>query len=205
MEVATSVLYLEAAFEDLDPNDPKMTVRMANLADRLEEVRVGGMPQPLQSWMEDLYRRVSDKQTMGSVVGELRTSLGELESSLDVYFRDPQNKTVLAAVPRQLSQMRGVLSVLGLDQASHAVLRMRDTIESMLVPSSSNRRVSEQSVFDQLGNNLGALSFLIDMLNYQPALVKKLFVYDEEKNQLTSLMGRPPDAGDAASRITVNI
>ena len=190
MEVATSVLYLEAAFEDLDPNDPQMTVRMANLADRLEEVRVGGMPQPLQSWMEDLYRRVSDKQTMGSVVGELRTSLGELESSLDVYFRDPQNKTVLAAVPRQLSQMRGVLSVLGLDQASHAVLRMRDTIESMLVPSSSNRRVSEQSVFDQLGNNLGALSFLIDMLNYQPVLAKQLFVYDDEKGELRPLMGR---------------
>ena len=190
MEVATSVLYLEAAFEDLDPNDPQMTVRMANLADRLEEVRVGGMPQPLQSWMEDLYRRVSDKQTMGSVVGELRTSLGELESSLDLYFRDPQNKAVLAAVPRQLAQMRGVLSVLGLDQASHAVLRMRDTIESMLLPSGVSHSVSEQAIFDQLGNNLGALSFLIDMLNYQPTLAKQLFVYDEEKGTLRPLMGR---------------
>ncbi len=190
MEVATSVLYLEAAFEDLDPNDPQMTVRMANLADRLEEVRVGGVPQPLQSWMEDLYRRVSDRQTMGSVVGELRTSLGELESSLDLYFRDPQNKTVLAAVPRQLAQMRGVLSVLGLDQASHAVLRMRDTIESMLLPSGVSQSVSEQAIFDQLGNNLGALSFLIDMLNYQPTLAKQLFVYDEEKGALRPLMGR---------------
>ena len=190
MEVATSVLYLEAAFEDLDPNDPQMTVRMANLADRLEEVRVGGMPQPLQSWMEDLYRRVSDKQTMGSVVGELRTSLGELESSLDLYFRDPQNKILLAAVPRQLAQMRGVLSVLGLDEASHAVLQMRDTVESMLVASGDSQPVSEQSVFDQLGNNLGALSFLIDMLNYQPALAKQLFVYDADKGELKSVMGR---------------
>ncbi|MFM9902607.1 MAG: Hpt domain-containing protein, partial [Polaromonas sp.] len=197
MEVATSVLYLEAAFEDLDPNDPQMTVRMANLADRLEEVRVGGMPQPLQSWMEDLYRRVSDKQTMGSVVGELRTSLGELESSLDLYFRDPQNKAVLAAVPRQLAQMRGVLSVLGLDQASHAVLRMRDMIESMLLPSGDGHSVSEQSVFDQLGNNLGALSFLIDMLNYQPTLAKQLFVYDEEKGELRPLMGRVQKASAA--------
>ena len=33
--------------------------------------------------------------------------------------------------------------------------------------------------FDKLGNNLGALGFLIDMLNYQPALAKKLFVFDE--------------------------
>lgn len=199
MEVATSVLYLEAAFEDLDPNDPQMTVRMANLADRLEEVRVGGMPQPLQSWMEDLYRRVSDKQTMGSVVGELRTSLGELESSLDLYFRDPQNKAVLAAVPRQLAQMRGVLSVLGLDQASHAVLRMRDTIESLLVPGGQSQPAPEQSLFDQLGNNLGALSFLIDMLNYQPTLAKQLFVYDEEKGELRPLMGRVQKANTASA------
>ena len=199
MEVATSVLYLEAAFEDLDPNDPQMTVRMADLADRLEGVRVGGMPQPLESWMEDLYRRVSDKQTMGSVVGELRTSLGELESSLDVYFRDPQNKDPLAAVPRQLAQMRGVLSVLGLDQASHAVLRMRDTVESILVPGADNLRAPDQSVFNQLGNNLGALSFLIDMLNYQPVLAKQLFVYDEEKGELRPLMGRVQKVSAASS------
>lgn len=199
MEVATSVLYLEAAFDDLDPNDPQMTLRMADLADRLEEVRVGGMPQPLQSWMEELYRRVSDKQTMGSVVGELRTSLGELESSLDVYFRDPKNKGPLASVPRQLAQMRGVLSVLGLDQASHAVLRMRDTIESILVPSGDDQSVPEQSVFNQLGNNLGALSFLIDMLNYQPVLAKQLFVYDEEKGELRPLMGRVQKVSATAS------
>ena len=29
--------------------------------------------------MEDLYRRVSDRQTMGSVVQELRASLSEIE------------------------------------------------------------------------------------------------------------------------------
>jgi chemosensory pili system protein ChpA (sensor histidine kinase/response regulator) len=133
MEVATSVLYLEAAFDDLDPNDPQLAVRTANLADRLEGVRAGGQPQPLEGWMEELYRRVSDKQTMGSVVGELRISLGELEKSLDVFFRNPQDKVTLQAVPGQLSQMRGVLSVLGLDQASHAVLRMRDSVEQMLV------------------------------------------------------------------------
>ena len=190
MEVATSMLYLEAAFEDLDPNDPQMTVRMANLAERLEGVRVGGMPQPLQSWMEELYRRVSDKQTMGSVVGELRTSLGDLEASLDVFFRDPTNKAVLGTVPRQLAQMRGVLSVLGLEQAAQAVLRMRDTVESMISADQSTEGADSAVIFDQLGNNLGALSFLIDMLNYQPALAKQLFVYDEEKGELRPLMGR---------------
>jgi chemosensory pili system protein ChpA (sensor histidine kinase/response regulator) len=204
MEVATSVLYLEAAFDDLDPNDPQLAVRTANLAERLEGVRAGGQPQPLEGWMEELYRRVSDKQTMGSVVGELRVSLGELEKSLDVFFRNPQDKVALQSVPGQLSQMRGVLSVLGLDQASHAVLRMRDSVEQMLITEIDEQLARAAGTFEHLGNNLGALSFLIDMLNYQPALAKKLFVYDAEKGELKPLMGRAQNAASAATSVTVN-
>ncbi len=202
MEVATSVLYLEAAFDDLDPNDPQLAVRTRHLAERLENVRQGGEPQPLEAWMEELYRRVSDKQTMGSVVGELRISLGELEKSLDRFFRNPQDKTVLTNVPWQLAQMRAVLSVLGLDQASQAVLRMRDSVEQMLKTEVDVQLARSAGTFDQLGNNLGALSFLIDMLNYQPALAKKLFVYNEEKDELRPLMGRTQKVGDAASALS---
>ena len=190
MEVATSLLYLEVVFDDLDPSDPLLAIRTLNLAERLDGVRIGGEPQPLESWMEELYSRVSDKQTMGSVVGELRVSLGELEKALDAFFRDPTDKPSLQPVPAQLSQMRGVLSVLGLDQASHAVARMRDSVEEMLVTEVDEERARAAGTFDQLGNNVGALSFLIDMLNYQPVLAKKLFVYDEEKGELKPLMGR---------------
>ncbi|ABE43092.1 hybrid sensor histidine kinase/response regulator [Polaromonas sp. JS666] len=204
MEVATSVLYLEAAFDDLDPNDPQLAVRTTNLAERLEGVRAGGESQPMESWMEELYRRVSDKQTMGSVVGELRGSLGELEKALDVFFRNPQDRTALQAVPGQLSQMRGVLSVLGLDQASHAVSRMKETVEQMLVTEIDEQLARTAGTFDHLGNNLGALSFLIDMLNYQPVLAKKLFVYDDEKGELKPLMGRTQSPPSAASTVTVN-
>ncbi|MDQ8002311.1 MAG: hybrid sensor histidine kinase/response regulator, partial [Pseudomonadota bacterium] len=71
MEVATSVLYLEAAFEDLDPQDRQLTARTVQLAGRIERAREGGRSEPLEPWMEELYRRVSDRQTMGTVVDEL--------------------------------------------------------------------------------------------------------------------------------------
>ncbi|MET0311194.1 MAG: Hpt domain-containing protein, partial [Burkholderiaceae bacterium] len=190
MEVATSVLYLEAAFEDLDPNDPDLARRTNRLAERLDTLRAGGQQEPTEAWMEDVYRRVADRQNMGSVVGELRTSLGDLEKSLDQFFRNPQDKTVLRDVPGQLSQMRGVLSVLGLDQASHAVLKMRDAIEQIMVTEIDEEKARAAGTFDKLGNNLGALGFLIDMLNYQPALAKKLFVYDDALGELKPLMGR---------------
>ena len=42
MEVATAVLYLEAAFQDLDPADAQLAARTARLAERLDTVRQGG-------------------------------------------------------------------------------------------------------------------------------------------------------------------
>ena len=190
MEVATAVLYLEAAFQDLDPTDSQLQQRTARLAERLDRVRQGGQPEALEPWMEELYRRVSDRQTMGSVVGELRGTLNELEKLLDQFFRNPQDKGPLRDAPAHLSQMRGVLSVLGLDQASQAVMRMRDAVEEIIVTEIDEEKARAAGTFDKLGNNLGALGFLIDMLNYQPALAKKLFVYDDSNGELKPLMGR---------------
>lgn len=199
MEVATAVLFLEAAFEDLDPSDPQLEARTGRLAERLEKVRSGGQPEALEPWMEELYRRVSDKQTMGTVVGELRTSLGELEKSLDQFFRNPREKGALRDVPGHLSQMRGVLSVLGLDQAAQTVLRMRESVEHIMAGEGDGDGAHAAGSFEKLGTNLGAMGFLIDMLNYQPALAKKLFVFDDASGELRPLMGRTVAAAAPAA------
>jgi len=189
MEVATSVLYLEAAYEDLDPTDNQMAERSARLAQRLEHVTNGGEPEPLEVWMEELYRRVSDRQTMGSVVDELRGTLAEVEKSLDQFFRDPRDKGPLREVPSQLAQMRGVFSVLGLEQPSIAALRMRSMVEQFLVDD-IDEASARGGAFEKLGNSLGAMGFLIDMLSYQRNLAKTLFVYDEAQGEFKPLMGR---------------
>ncbi|MDD2712662.1 MAG: hybrid sensor histidine kinase/response regulator, partial [Simplicispira sp.] len=189
MEVATSVLYLQAVLEELDTSDEQMTSRAHCLAQRLERVCSGADSDPLEMWMEDLYRRVSDHQTMGSVVSELRATLGEAERAMDQFFRSPEDAALLAVVPGHLAQMRGVLSVLGLDQASLAVVRMRDMVERLLINEVSDEPARNQ-IFEKLANSLGALGFLIDMLSYQRALARKLFVYDEALGELRVLMGR---------------
>ncbi len=197
MEVATSILYLDAAYEDMDPTESSMSERSDRLARRLDHVVAGGQPEALEPWMEELYRRVSDRQTMGSVVEELRSSLTEIEKSLDTFFRNPKDKAPLNDVPNQLAQMRGVFSVLGLDQASLATVRMRDTVEKFLVDN-IDEEAARTGVFEKFGNSLGALGFLIDMLSYQRALAKKLFVYDEELGEFKPLMGREREVAAVA-------
>jgi chemosensory pili system protein ChpA (sensor histidine kinase/response regulator) len=189
MEVATAVLYLEAAYEDLDPTDSHLAERSERLAQRLRQVSAGAEPEPMESWMEELYRRVSDRQTMGSVMDELRSTLVEVEAALDHFFRNPSDKSPLREVPSRLSQMRGVFSVLGLDQPALAALRMRASVEKFLVDD-IDVDSARTGIFEKLGNSLGAMGFLIDMLSYQRALAKKLFVYDEALGEFKPLMGR---------------
>ncbi|KEH14015.1 hypothetical protein GY15_08710 [Delftia sp. 670] len=198
MEVATSVLYLQAAFATMDMGDEELAEQSANLVQRLEESLQGAPARPLEPWMEELYRQASDHQTMGSVVGELRATLAEAERHLDQYFRNPADATVLAPVSGQMAQMRGVLSVLGLDQATQAMQRMRETVERLVLGEIAESERAQ--VFDKLGNSLGAMGFLIDMLSYQRSMARKLFVYDEAEGGLRILMGRRGHRADDAGK-----
>ena len=190
MEVATSILYLDASLEDGELDQAELGGRIQRLAGRIDSVREGADPQPLDVWMEELYRRVSDRQTMGSVVQELRASLSEIEKQIDQYFRDPTQRQLLIPVPAQLSSMRGVLSVLGLDHAERTVVAMRQIVETKLVAEHREEPQAMQPVFDLLANNLGAMGFMLDMLNHQPKLAKKLFVFHDSTGEFKPVMGR---------------
>ena len=197
MEVATSLLYIEAALEDADFDDPEHAHRVRRLAERLGSVRQNHPPEPLEGWMEDLYRRVSDRQTIGSVVQELRASLSEAEKSIDRFFRNPADREVLIPVSQQLSAMRGVLSVLGMEHASAALLRMRDEIDGLASTELDGDPETTAGVFDRIAGNLSALGFLIDMLSVQPQMAKSLFAFDADTGVLSPVMGRAEHDADA--------
>ncbi|KOC30295.1 chemotaxis protein CheA [Comamonas testosteroni] len=203
MEVATAVLYLQASFMMAGHDDEIQAAQSSVLVQRLDAALHGAQSEPLEIWMEELYRQASDQQTMGSVVGELRITLGEAEKHLDLFFRNPSDTSVLASVPGQMGQMRGVLSVLGFEQAATAMQRMRDTVEHLMLGEVTVE--NQPRIFEKLGSSLGAMGFLIDMLSYQRNMARKLFVYDEEKDELRIVMGHSRSRGPEAFRPTVDI
>jgi chemosensory pili system protein ChpA (sensor histidine kinase/response regulator) len=190
MEVATSLLYLDASLDEGEFDHPEERQRVQRLAERMLLVRGGHAPEPLESWMEALYRKVSDRQTMGSVVQELRQSLGECEKSIDQFFRDPTQTGALMAVASNLQSMKGVMGVLGLDAASQAVSRMRQDVEALQLPDADLAAAAEAGVHDRLASNLSAVGFLVDMLGVQPNLVKSLFAFNADSGVLAPIMGR---------------
>ena len=191
MEVATAILYLEIAYDDLDLANHTMEQRSVRLAARLDRVLAGGEPLPMEHWMESLYRRVGDRKTMGTVVAELAVSLNEIEQALDAYVRSPAEFRLLEPLPVSLGHMRGVFSVLGFDQAALAALRMRSTVEQLLMAKGLDLEKSKKWTL-QLVNSLSAMGFLIDMLRYQPAMAKELFEYDESAGEFRLTMEREP-------------
>jgi chemosensory pili system protein ChpA (sensor histidine kinase/response regulator) len=190
MEVATAMLSIDATLEDAEFDHADLGARLLRLAERIGRAGRGESPGPLEGWMEDLYRRVSDRQTMGSVVHELQVALAESEKAIDQYFRKPDDPAVLVPVPQQLAAMRGVLSVLGIEPAMQVVVRMRDEIESLIAGGLSAEQAARERRFERLAGNLGALGFLIDMLSVQPHLAKSLFVFDAREGTLSPMMGR---------------
>ncbi|MEY4907693.1 MAG: hypothetical protein RL260_1411, partial [Pseudomonadota bacterium] len=200
MEVATSLLYLEAALDEADVDRTGHAAHAVRLAERIDRVTAGQRSQPLEPWMEALYRRVSERLTLGSVVQELRATLGEVEQQIDQFFRSPQESGLLAGVPGLLGSMRGVLSVLGMEAAIQTLHCMREDVEHLLHSEHQPQDRRTLGAFQRLAANLGALGFLIDMLHVQPVVAKSLFHFDPLLGVLSPVMGRSVVTADVISR-----
>jgi chemosensory pili system protein ChpA (sensor histidine kinase/response regulator) len=186
-EVATALLFLEAAVDDGDVEAADAlagTERIQRLALRIDEARADQDPGCLEYWMEALYRRDSERQTLGAVVQELRSGLSEVESGIDLHFRDPSRREWIDPVSAQLSAMLGVLSMLGLDQATQAVQHLRDEVVALAGAESGAQHASDD--FECLGDKLGSLGFLIDMVSVQPQWANSLFRFDPETGSLAA-------------------
>lgn len=193
MELATTILYFQALLEDVRIRSDNMPERMQELTRRLRDVAEKGHAQPLPVWVEELYTRVSDGETIGSVVSELKANLSEAESHLDRFFRHPTETAALEDVPGILGRARGVLAVLGLVPATKAIQQINSDIRELIDQSQQENAQAlalSDARFEKIGSNIGALSLQVDMLASQPSLSKELFVFDASSGRLQPLMGR---------------
>ena len=133
MEVATSLLYIEAALEDGDFDDPEHADRVRRLGERLAAVRQepAAASRSRAGWRSSTGASPTGRRWAASSRSCAPRSARPRRRSTSSSATRP-NSGVLVDVPVQLASMRGVLSVLGMDQASHALLRMRDEVDGLV-------------------------------------------------------------------------
>jgi len=184
LEVATGLLFLDATLQDFDPLDEALGERATQLAHRVAAA-AANLPLPeLAPWMERLYRQWSERQTLGSVVDEVRRTLAEAETQLDRLARDPSQRQGVGALPARFAQMQGVLSVLGLLDAARTAQAMETTARELF----AGRADLGSPAWRSLVHNLGALGFLVDVLGLHPASAQRGFRFDADTGELRPLL-----------------
>ncbi|MDO4769175.1 MAG: response regulator [Brachymonas sp.] len=203
MEVATAILFLEASAEEHSGDDSLFEGRIALLAQRLEAVRQSGQMEAPTEWMEALYARLNDQDSLAQVVAEARSTIGEVEQALDDFFRHPQKTQQASDSIDKLGKIAGVLLALNYEEVSQAITVMAQQIRQLVDASEQTGSIDapdEQQVVLKLGNSLGALSFMLDMMIYQPEQARAQFHFDEAAQELThrnALVHTPVHAASA--------
>lgn len=195
MELATAVLFLEAAAQEHQHDDQEFIVRTDLLAQRLAAALNGIQAAPLTGWMEALYARISDRDSLGQVVTESRSAMGERERALDDFFRHPQKTEQARASIAKLETIASILMMLNCEEQK----RWRRRLGNDPAGAAAGGSIGADGAIDdakaanvlRLGNSLGALAFMFDMIGYQPDRARTQFHFDAANQELVHTPSQP--------------
>ena len=178
LELATCLLFVENALDQITHLPVHFSERADEITARLLSLVAGEEPPTQAAWMGDISREAQQRQTMAVLVAEMQASLRQVEKTLDEYFRDPSNKDVLVPVDGVLHQIGGALAILDQDNAMFAVLHTRAMVGKFVDGTDVDDGETHLHAYQNVAENVGALSFFIETLQNQPELAKKKFVFD---------------------------
>ncbi|MFZ6863417.1 Hpt domain-containing protein [Undibacterium sp. Ji67W] len=189
IELATSLLFVETALDQISRLPAHFAERAEEITARLLSIVSGDVPESQTAWMGEISREAQQRQTMGVLVSEMQVSLRQVEKNLDEYFRDPGQHTSLNNVDDVLHQIGGALAMLDQDDAMKAVNQTRSLVSKFTTPVSSDDEAAIAERVDEhqkVAQNIGALSFFIETLQTQPETAKKKFSFDEDTGTFRS-------------------
>ena len=194
MEVATAVLFLEASAQEHQRDDQEFVERTDLLAQRLEAALNGIQATPLTDWMDALYTRISDRDSLGQILTESQGTMAEAERMLDDFFRHPQKTEQARTSIAKLETIAGILTMLNCEEAGAAVSAMTRQVQQLVEASEQTGAIDDaQSRTNvlRLGNSLGALAFMFDMIGYQPDRARTQFHFDAANQELVHTPSQP--------------
>ncbi|MEB0030628.1 Hpt domain-containing protein [Undibacterium sp. RTI2.1] len=191
IELATSLLFVENALDHITRLPAHFSERADEITARLLSLVSGDEPPTQAAWMGEISREAQQRQTMSVLVAEMQSSLRQVEKVLDEYFRDPNSLEALTPVDPILHQIGGALAILDQDDVMLAVEHTRKVIGQFAGLAGTEHA---KNAYQNVAQNIGALSFFIEILQSQPDTAKKKFNFDPDAGLLrTKLLDKNSD------------
>ncbi|MEP7182354.1 MAG: Hpt domain-containing protein [Betaproteobacteria bacterium] len=180
MEYATGMLLAESAVENyanLGGDFPKQVEAMLARLDAAQMSRP--MPAATTAGLDEMSKRAQERLLLAQVGREIQANLRHMEQVLDAFFRDNAKRAELASLTKDTQQIRGALTILGLDDADRLLGLCQQQIETYADPETP---VSNDDL-ELLAESLSGLGFYIEAVEQQrperdrliaPLLAKRL-------------------------------
>ncbi len=177
LEMATSLLFVENSLNHIGRLSDNFAERADALTARLLAVVAGDAPAQSAQWLDDMSREAQQRQTMTALAGEMQNSLRQVEKMLDEYFRDPAQRQPLTQLDKALYQIEGALAVLDQHDAMRTIQHTRTAVQKFI--AADDEEAPDSAQFQQVAQNVGALSFFIETLQHSADGARKRFSFDE--------------------------
>ena len=178
LEMATSLLFVENALNNISRLDETFSTRADALTARLVSIVAGEEPKEGAEWLDDMSREAQQRQTLSVIATEMQASLRQVEKTLEEFFREPTDRSSLPQIGPVLHQIGGALAVLDQDDANLAIVHTQAAVQAFIdAPADS---AADAAAFQAVAQNIGALSFFIETLQLHPDAVHGRFHFDQE-------------------------
>ncbi|MCX9155803.1 Hpt domain-containing protein [Niveibacterium sp. 24ML] len=170
MDVATALLIAEQAVDPVSaPSQDILQRQVDALIARLAAREVGRDPGELDEHLfGESSRRAQERLFFNQLAREIQTSLGQVEQTLDTFFRNPASKSALAALTAPLKQVQGAFAMLGEVDAAALVASNAERVEQL-----AQAEAAEPEVCEQIAHEFSALGFFVEALRFGPARLER--------------------------------
>lgn len=161
MEVATTILLLQNAQENFTHLGTDFAQQVDLMVARLHAC-IAGRPATDEALplLDEMTRRAQERLLIAQVGKEIQSNLGQIEQSLDTFFRNPQKAHDLLQLDTPIKQVSGALAMLGhfgaVNSLKECAARIRQFSEPDYQASSDD--------FEALAQQLSMLGFFVDAL-----------------------------------------
>jgi len=164
MEYATALLLAESAFENYTTLTPDFPKQVDTMLARLDAARAGRASQAAEApALDEMSKRAQERVLIAQVGREIQANLRRMEQVLDAFFRDNGKRADLATLTKDSQQIRGALTILGLDDAERLLASCQEQIEHYANPETE---VSNDDL-ESLAESLSGLGFYIEAVEQQ--------------------------------------